>query len=34
VQAVRLKEEGHSVHQGKNKKMLKVKDFEKYLQKL
>ena len=34
VQAVRLKEEGHSVHQGKSKKLLKVKDFEKYLQKL
>ncbi|MDI6917975.1 MAG: MGMT family protein, partial [Thermoplasmatales archaeon] len=34
AQAVRLREEGHTIQQGKIKKMLMVKDFEKYLQKL
>jgi len=34
AQAARLKKEGHIIQQGKSKGMLKVKDFEKYLQRL
>ncbi|UCH89487.1 MAG: MGMT family protein [Thermoplasmata archaeon] len=34
AQAIHLKEEGHVVEPGKGKKPPKVKDFEKYLQKL
>ena len=34
AQAIHLKKEGHAIQQGKSKEMLKVKDFEKYLQRL
>jgi hypothetical protein len=34
AQAARLKEEGHVIEPGKGKKSPKVKDFQKYLQKL
>lgn len=34
AQAARLKKEGHRIQPGKSKKPPKVKDFEKYLQKL
>jgi len=34
AQAVRLKKEGHAIQLGKDKNPIKVKDFEKSLQKL